>query len=203
MDTVNQYPSQTLVAPEVCTSTTPPAIIIGHGTNNTLDSSQVDRNTVWTLASTNALRGITVRMHNSNACGGLSTDNGTTCPIPAVGPGTPAPIVAGTAMFGMFCYDSPTGPIGASNNVVVVGSALCNANYRDAAHTTFPADMYFGMDSTTLDDNVSSTFGDVVAASTAPVSNVLNRYDFAATASDTTPAGIYRANLAMIATGTF
>lgn len=204
------YPATTLMPPETCTTTAPPAITLGHGTNNTLDSSQIDKNTVWTLASTNALRGITIRMHNSNICGGLSTDGGTTCAIPAVGAGTAGPINKGVAMFGMFCYDSPTGTLGTAN-LPIVGASICNSNYNNATNTTFNNEavtagannMYFGMDNSTLDNNVTSLFGDTVAGSTAPVSNVLNRFDFAATASDTTPAGIYKANLAMIATGTF
>ena len=114
LDTITPYPSTTLVPPDTCASTAPPAIILGHGDNQTLDPSAIDRNTVWTLTSTNALRGVAIRMHNSNSCGGLSTDSGVTCDIPAVGPGTSAAITAGTAMFGMFCYDSDAGPLGAN-----------------------------------------------------------------------------------------
>jgi hypothetical protein len=59
------------------------------------------------------------------------------------------------------------------------------------------------MDTTTAAEKVNTLYGDKIAASTGPINNVLNEYDFAATASNTTPAGIYTANLAMIATGSF
>lgn len=181
----------TFTAPADCTEAVPAAITLGHGTNNTLDGTAIDTNTVYTYASTNALHGLTIRAHNSNACGGLSTDNGTTCAIPAVGAGAGVigTIVAGTANFGMRCHDSTGG----------TGSVACDANYLyDALNTD-----NYGMDSTTSGTNVTTTYGDVLASSTAPVSGVSNVYDFAATASDTTPAGIYTANMALIATGTF
>ncbi len=178
--------------PTSCTDTgiTAPAITLGHGTNNTLDPGAVDTNSVFSFTSTNALHGATIRMHNSNACGGLSTDNGTTCAIPAASSGSssPAAIVAGTAAFGMYCNDSSGG---SGDNIT------CDGNYNDGTAT------HYGMDTQSIDDNVTTTFGDIVAQSTAPMNARMNKYDFAATASNTTPAGIYTANLAMIATGTF
>lgn len=182
--------------PTDCTDTTTPAIILGHGTNNTLDSSAVDTNDIWSYVSTNALHGVTIRMHNSNACGGLSTDGGTTCNIPALNSGAAAPsaFVANTAGFGMFCEDS----IGGTGN-----SVDCDGAYRDGTHNTFPTDVWYGMDSTSSGENVTATYGDTVSAATAPTNGSKNKYIFAATASDTTPAGIYKASLAMIATGSF
>lgn len=185
-------------APSNCADATPPAITLGHGTNKTLDASQVDRNSVWTFTSSNALHGVTIRMHNSNTCGGLSTNNGTTCDIPAIGSGAaiPSAIVAGTAAFGMFCVNSSGG----------TGSINCDASYRTAGQTntdlTQTDARWYGMD-TTSTENVQTLYGDEVATSAGPINNVLNEYDFAATASNTTPAGIYTANLAMIATGSF
>jgi hypothetical protein len=186
-------PPSAPTAPTSCASPVSPAITLGHGTNNTLDTSAIDTNTVYTYASTNALHGVTIRMKNGNSCGGLSTDNGTTCAIPAIGAGsaTPSLMTAGTAAFGMFCNDSTTG----------TGTVTCDAGYRDVAHVTTP--IWYGMDSATAAENVTTTFGDVIAAATAPVNGVINEYQFAATASNTTPAGIYTSNMAMIATGTF
>lgn len=186
-------PPSAPTAPTSCATPVSPAITLGHGTNNTLDTSVVDINTVYTYASTNALHGLTIRMRNGNGCGGLSTDNGTTCAIPAIGAGAAAPslLTAGSAAFGMFCSDSTTG----------TGAVVCDAGYRDPAFVTAP--VHYGMDTATTGDNVTTTFGDVIATSTAPVNGVINQYEFAATASNTTPAGIYTANMAMIATGTF
>jgi hypothetical protein len=59
------------------------------------------------------------------------------------------------------------------------------------------------MDQTTSGNNVTSEFGSTLASSTGPTYLVDTNYVFAATAGLTTPAGIYSANLSMIATGTF
>ncbi|MBL8121257.1 hypothetical protein JNM87_00720, partial [Candidatus Saccharibacteria bacterium] len=48
-----------------------------------------------------------------------------------------------------------------------------------------------------------STYGDPIAASSAPVSRINNNLVFAATPSLTTPAGIYTGNEILIATGVF
>lgn len=180
-----------------CTATGVPAIVLGHGTNRTLDSTAVDTNKIWTHTSTNAINGVTIRMKAANTCGGLSSDGGVTCPIPAVGSGSgvPTAMTAGTAAFGMFCINS-TGGLGASID--------CDDNYRDAAEINVTApNIWYGMDTTTAGENVTSIYGDVIARSTGPVNGGLNEYLFAATAGNTTPAGVYRTNLAMIATGSF
>ncbi|HPG37709.1 MAG TPA: hypothetical protein PK865_02875, partial [Candidatus Saccharibacteria bacterium] len=62
---------------------------------------------------------------------------------------------------------------------------------------------YYGMDTTTSGANATTTFGSRVVSSTGPTDNVMNTWKFAATASNTTAAGIYTANMAVIATGTF
>lgn len=186
-------------APTSPTSCTPtgnlvvPAITLGHGTNNTLDTSAVDTGSVFTITSTNALNGVAIRMQNSNACGGLSIDAGVTCAIPAANAGaaTPGAITAGTAAFGMHCNDSTNADL-----VLSVGAITCDTNYNDGTLS------HYAMDTTSV-DNVKTLYGDRVAYSTSPVNLLINKYDFAATAASTTPAGIYTANLAMIATGTF
>lgn len=179
----------------LCTASTAPAIILGHGDTRTLSPDVVDAASVYTLASTNALNGVSIRMRNSNGngsstCGGLSTDDGTTCAIPPIGGGAAVlgDLIAGTAAFGMRCTDATGG----------TGVLPCDINYFDSTHAT-----YYSMDTATAGENVTSTYGDVVATSSAPVNAVSNEFTFAATASNTTPAGIYKANMSMIATGTF
>ncbi len=180
-------------SPPNCGATATPAITLGHGTNNTLGPDLIDQQPVFTIASTNALSGLTIRMRSALACGGLSMDGGTSCGIPAIGSGasTWSIMAAGTAAFGMYCHDGSGG----------TGALLCDGNYIDRGGSADPNT--YGMDTSTVGDNVTSTYGDVVAAATGPVNNQLNQYDFAATAGNTTPAGIYSTNLAMIATGTF
>jgi hypothetical protein len=89
----------------------------------------------------------------------------------------------------------------------------------NATSTTEKAD-YFGMDNTSTTGStnslgvanngqssyngaVTSTFGSTLAYSNSPVYRAEDHYAFGATSALTTPAGIYTANLSMVATGTF
>lgn len=173
-----------------------PALILGHGTPTAiLDNSATDTGTVYSQISTNAVFGATIAMRNSNTtCGGLSFDGGTTCGIPAnnSGANTPSTITAGTAAFGVYITDGAPGVGG-------LGTLLADTNYNDGNVT------HYGMDTEIVSDtgSVTGTYGDRVAYSTAPCYRINNSYTFAATASLTTPAGIYTANMNLIATGTF
>lgn len=171
-----------------CGGLTAPALTIGHGAVKTIDSTAIDTGTIYSQVSTNAQSGVTVRIRNANGnCGGLSADGGTTCTIPPVNAGaatTPATnMVAGTAAFGLRIASS--------------GGVTPSAPYNGAS-----GDLY-GMDTTTAGSNVTTTFGSQALTSSGPVNNINNTWTFAATASNTTPAGIYTANIAAIATGTF
>lgn len=201
-----------------------PALTLGHTSGPgtpVLDPSQVDQQTIYSQLSTNANNGVVVNMRNSNsACGGLSADAGTTCAIPAVTgttttPYTAGPIAAGTAAFGLYVGDGVPDGVGGTGNLPAT------AAYHNAAHSTVPTDLWYGMDTSTaeaasssvltpnvpnsrsLSGNVTGTYGSTLAYSNAPLAHVNTTYVFAATASLTTPAGIYTANLTMIATGTF
>ena len=173
-----------------------PALTLGHGTPTAiLDNSATDTGTVYSQLSTNALYGAAVAIRNSNTtCGGLSADGGATCNIPAnnAGAATPSAITAGTAAFGLYVTNGVAGTGG-------IGTDLADTNYNDGTPT------HYGMDTETTVDagSVTGTYGDRVAYSTAPCYRINNNYTFAATASLTTPAGIYTANMDLIATGTF
>jgi hypothetical protein len=200
-----------------CTSgevgSNPPALTLGHGSPTpVLDSNNVDQGTIYSQLSTNATHGAVINMRNSNtSCGGLSADAGTTCAIPATNGGSnagAAAITAGTAAFGLFVSNSTANANGG------VGTITPSTIYHNSSHVTIPTDLWYGMDTTTstgafgggqaaYTGSVTGTFGSVVASASAPVYRVENTYVFAATAALTTPAGIYTANLAMIATGTF
>lgn len=163
----------------------PPNIDIGHGSPTLiLDSTQVDTANAYMQITTNAVGGVVVRMKNSNNCGGLSDDSGATCGIPPVGAAA-STITAGTADFGLYVNPS-TGGIGAVSPI---------APYNTSGE--------YGMDNTTTPDNVTTTYGSEIASSVSGVENVNNTLTFAATASNTTAAGIYTANMTLIATGTY
>lgn len=178
-----------------------PAITLGHGTPTAvLDSQNVDYASVYSQISTNATSGAVITIRNSNTtCGGLSADGGATCAIAPINGGSgagPVALAAGTGKFGLFVSAGTADTNG-------VGTVLADPNYNDGVNTGAGAAAFYAMDTTTAGANVISTYGDTVASSTAPVYRIDNTYTFAATASLTTPAGIYTANMALIATGTF
>jgi hypothetical protein len=179
----------------------PPVLILGHGTPTAvLDSTAVDTGTVYSQLSTNATHGAVIDMRNSNTtCGGLSADGGATCAIPAVG-ATAAAITAGTAKFGMYEAPSSDQPV-VGSSTAGTGAFTLNPTYDDGSHQTAP-NLYYGMD-TTAGTGVDSTFGSQIASTATPCYRVDDAYTYGATASLTTPAGIYTANMNMIATGTF
>jgi hypothetical protein len=173
-----------------------PTLTIGHGTPATIDSTAVDVASAYTQVSTNASGGISMRMKSANTCsnGGLSSNGGTTCNIPGTPGGSAAAVAmpAGTAGFGLFVAAS-------SNNTTGTGTIAPVAPYNGNGHTTISSDLFYGMNGT----NVTSTYGDIIASSSAPLSLTNNQLVFAATAALTTQAGIYTVNESLIVTGTF
>ena len=210
----------------------PPNIVLGHGSPTAvLDTSAVDYGNVWTQLSTNATSGAVINMHSNIPCGGLSADyippSTGTCAIPAVNAGSgagPTVISAGTAAFGVAINKyTPTTQAGPA----AIGTLTPTTAYYDPAHYVFtgnvPTTVYYGMDTQTAtgfntafttvgppfsgqssyNGSVIGKFGSTVLTCTGPISRVDARYTFAATSALTTPAGIYTANLSLIATGTF
>lgn len=168
-----------------CAGTTTPNLTLGHGTPLHLDSTAVDTAAAYTQLSTNAQTGAIVRMTDTTAdgsCtdGGISS-NATTC-IP--GDGAFAAITAGTAAFGL---NVANGTLGSDSS----GSTTANSNYGTTGGD-------YGMGTA-----VTSTYGDPIESSTAPCAEVNNVLTFGATAATTTKAGVYTANMTLIATGTF
>lgn len=170
-----------------CSNATAPALVLGHGPNKILDASAVDTGSVYSQLSTNAQTGAVIRMHSSNACGGLSKDGGTTCPIAAAGASL-ITINNGDAKFGV--ETSGGSAVGGGS-----GSATLNAKYSSGTQ--------YAMDTTTASNNVTYLYGDPMASTSGAVNGVNVTYTFAAGASNTTPAGIYTTNESLIGTGTF
>ena len=169
-----------------CVGMSTPSLVLGHGSPQVIDSTATDTATAYTQISTNAQSGVVVRAENSNACGGLSRNGGSTCDIVAANSGSSsapsATIAAGTAAFGM--YATP-------------GSGLTAANPYASGGSTF-----YGMD-TTGGTGVTSTYGSQVMSSTSVLNNINSTLTFAASAATTTPAGVYSATMTLICTGTF
>jgi hypothetical protein len=175
-----------------CSSMSTPTLTIGHGAGSgaVVDTTAVDTVNAFTQVSTNAQSGVTIRMRNLNTCatgaGGLQRSGASICDIPAVNAGgaTSLAITSGTAAFGM------------QISSVGVGFTAA-APYATAGQ--------YGMDATSagVSGNVTSTYGDIIATSAAPMANINNTLTFAATASATTPAGTYAATMVLICTGQF
>ncbi|MGF7229408.1 MAG: hypothetical protein ACQR33_05520 [Candidatus Saccharibacteria bacterium] len=159
-----------------------PSMTIGHGANNILDATAVNTGNALFSISTNAQTGAFIRWKGAVPTSGANT-------IPSVNSASsasaPSTITAGTAAFGLAV---PSGTLG-TNITVPAGSAAYGGN----GTTTF------GMYTT----GVTSTYGDIVAQLSGPVNNSVTTVTFGATASNTTPAGIYTAAEQLIATGTF
>jgi hypothetical protein len=162
-----------------------PALALGHGANTILDNTVVDTASAFTQLSTNAQGGAAIRMRNTATSGGL---NSGTNSIPASNAGatTPAAIATNAAGFGLYVAAGTGG----------TGTIAADGNYNDGTTT------HYGMDTTAI-TGVTGTFGDIIASATAPVNSVGNQLTFGAQASNTTPAGLYTANIILIATGTF
>lgn len=174
------------------TGTQTPSIVLGDGSaNNVLDTGAVRTANIYTQVSTNATNGYALYLRASNTCAGLSKDGGTTCGIPAVngGAATGATITAGTAAFGATVSDGTATSGGTGTNSAV-------ARWKTTAPT-------YIMDNTTSTDNVGYTYGSKIATASGQANGVGNTITFAATASPTTPAGIYTENFSLVGVGTF
>lgn len=188
-----------------CASSNPPDIEIGHGTTTkVIDNTAVDMTPAYFQLSTNAINGAVVRMKATNTCpsGGITTDpTGADCSkIPGVnGINTAASLVAlapnGPAGFGLYVNASQL----TNGSATSAGVITPSPSYNDGSDPTVAKK--FAMDTSTT--GVTSTYGGEIASTSGAVNAVVSQLYFGATASLTTPAGIYTGGENLIATGTF
>ncbi len=185
METLTFCTSGATLLNSTCTSATNPNVTIGGSlTPPALSTTAVETGTDYIQLSTNAQSGAIVYLKALYACSGLSSDGGSTCPIPGVGAFAPAP-AAGTAFFGLNVSAATNNTTGGS------GTVTANANYGTTSGD-------YGMGT-----NVTTTYGDPITSSSAPVAFANQTLTWAAQASNVTPPGIYYANESLVATGTF
>lgn len=174
--------------------TTDPNLVLGHGSPKAIDATAIDDNAsspIYAQISTNALSGASVNMKIDNTCGGLQRTGSSTCDIAPAG--SPAiTMAAGNGKIGMR-----------------VGTAV-NASGGTASGTVVPTAPYasgsqYGMDWVSGNaTGVGSTYGSkIFDTSTAPIANKNVPLVFATSAAIDTPAGNYKANFYLVATGTF
>ena len=177
-----------------CTGTTAPVLRLGQdlGNGTTALSTTLSTGDIYTQIATNASGGAVVRLKSSALnCGGLKLQGSqdvNNCFIAAAG--TAGTIADGQAKFGVKAVagadtgTSPTGVLQAANN-------YNGTDYRMNGVT----------DNTS---GVTSTYGDeILNTNNAPANGKNTVLTFAAAVTDNTPAGLYSADLSLIATGKF
>ncbi len=181
------------VAPTAnCGGTTNPAVKLGDtiGNNTVLSSTVLSSDTIYTQISTNASSGAVINLKsNALSCGGLlRAGSPAACDITPTTDG----IVAGDPEFGVRTATA-TNATGATN---AVGVLQATGTYNPTTYTMG----YVAGNAT----GVTSTYGDpFLNTNNLPVNNKNMAITFGASASNTTPAGFYSADMSMIATGKF
>lgn len=179
-----------------CGTTTAPTLKLGQDLGNgvTALGTSISTGTLYTQISTNAVGGAVINLKSSALnCGGLklvgSTD-ANNCFIAAAG--AASDISAGEAKFG-----------------VKAGTASATSGVTDASGTLVPAGSYdtthYRMNGVTNNSTgVTSSYGDpFLTTSNAAANNQNMQLTFGAQISNNTPAGLYSADLSLIATGKF
>lgn len=181
------------VPTENCGNTDAPVLALGQQVGDTVAlTDTVSEGTINTQISTNAASGAIIRLKsNALGCGGLLRAGAApgTCDI------KPAPLVGGIAdngeaRFGLKLAAASSG----------VGS---NANGTLRPFGSYNSSTYF-MNYVNDNEGVTSTYGDpILDTNDEPVNNQNMGLTFGAVVSNDTPAGLYSADLSLIATGKF
>ena len=203
LSTATQVTITAYVMEQLSFSDTSPSITIGHGTPQILDGTAVDVGSVSTLLSTNAQHGVVVYLKDtvpSATCGGLSSNGGTSCGIPSINDHG-----ANNQTTSYIIGIGNTALYAAYGMCVLPGSGNTSAtspwNGANCATSWASNEQYAMVDGGA--SSVLGTFGSSIISSTGALLSETDSLNFAATATNTTIAGIYTANYSLIATGTF
>jgi hypothetical protein len=178
-------------------SATPPTLKLGETTGSivALSATAVSHGDIYTQISTNAVSGAVVRLKSSALnCGGLVRAGApTSCDIL---PTQHVDLAAGTATFGVK-VSSATSTTGDEANAIGAYQPVSGSGYGTSAYA-------LNYNSTDQSTGVTSPYGDpFLDTNNAPVNNKNVTLTFGASISNSTPAGLYSANLGLIATGKF
>ena len=185
--------SGTTIADNCTGSITAPTLKLGEqvGDAFALVPGVVSQGSIYTQISTNAATGAVVSLKSSTtSCGGLVRAGATNCDI---APALTSDILtnSATAKFGVKTAAATNGTGGSGTFQPAVGSIY--------TPTAFALD-YIGTNAT----GVTSPFGDpFLDTANLPVNNKNMQLTFGATVTNQTPAGLYSADLSLIATGKF
>lgn len=178
---------------ENCADTEAPVLVLGEqvGDAVALSADEVSSGQIYTQISTNASSGAIIRLKSSaEGCGGLMRAGApTACDIlPAMRDG----VAAGQARFGLMAIPGADSGDNANGVFQVIGSS----GYND---TTYALNYTIGDAS-----GVTSTYGDpFLDTAGEPANNKNVVLTFGASMNNSTPAGLYSADLSLIATGKF
>lgn len=160
-----------------------------------LNSADTYEGTIYTQLSTNAASGAIVNLKSDSVgCGGLSREGASSIVAGcAIAPALAATFNDGEAKFGV--------RLGTAAGVGTSGGTYRIYDSGSGAYYSTSALKLNYVDNT---EGVTSTYGDPILDSNgAPVNNMNMPVIFGASAANNTPAGNYRANLSLIATGKF
>lgn len=171
-----------------------PSLVLGvtSGGATALQSNTLSTGTVYTQISTNAAAGAVISMKsNATDCGGLLLIGTSGCFIhPAPGGG----FSAGTADFGV-----KTGSAASTTGASSPTGTLEPVSASGYNNSTFFMHFVAGNGS-----GVTGPYGDpILDTSGAPINNQNMPLTFGASINNNTPAGLYSANINLIANGTF
>lgn len=170
-------------------SANPPVLKLGEVVGGTvaLVPGTTSTGDIYTQISTNAVGGAVVWLKSNVACGGLKRVEASTCDILPSADG----IGSNDAEFGLKADAAADTGVPASTGTFQAANGYNN--------TTYLLNWVSGNAT-----GVSSTYGDqVLNTSNAPANNKNMKLTFGAQANNNTPAGLYSADLSLIATGKF
>lgn len=165
-----------------------PSFTIGHDSGNgtlILTPSQVDVETVDFSVSTNASGGVSMRLK-----GDILKDSTTPTPNDINAKGTASVFTAGQEGFGLRATSAAS-------------EFTAQAPYNGSFITDAQSSQYGLVASGGGSDDITATYGGLVAIISGPVNGLTGTLNYAAQASNTTAAGVYTAAHQLIATGTF
>lgn len=165
--------------------------IAGPGTPRALNPGTLHTGNLHAQISTNAQQGAIVSLKSgATGCGGLMRAGSEDCDIAPANHATSI-VPASDAKFGMLVAPGADPAGGVSDGAVAAMNNYGAVNY----HMGYIANQATG---------VTSTYGDqVLNTASAPVNNKNILFTFGVSAQNNTPAGMYAADLSLIATGTF
>ncbi len=179
-----------------CTGTTAPTLKLGEttGTVIALDAAHVSTGDLYTQISTNAVGGAVVRLKSDALhCGGLIRAGApTACDI---APAQQTGIAQGESKFGV--------KVSSATSTASVTDAI--GAYQPVSGSGYNTSTYaLNYNATDESTGVTSPYGDpFLDTNSQPVNNKNVTMTFGASISNSTPAGLYSANLGLIATGKF